>query len=55
MVPVPFSRLAPPRGEQGLGGCLESLELGLDFRFGETHGLEEGDVVVSHGLGVGMI
>ena len=55
MVPVPLSRLAPPRGAQWLAGWLEGLEFGLDSRFGETHGLEEGDVVVSHGLGVGMI
>jgi hypothetical protein len=51
MVPVPFSRLAPPRGAQWLGGWLE----GLEFGFGEAHGLEEGDVVASHGLGVGVI
>ena len=55
MVPVPCSRLAPPRGAQWLGGGLEGLEFGLDFGFGEAHGLEEGDVVVSHGLGVGVI
>ena len=55
MVPVPFSRLAPPRGAQWLGGWLEGLEFGLDFGFGEAHGLEESDVVVSHGLGVGVI
>ena len=45
MVPVPFSRMAPPRGAQGLGGWLEDLELGLDFGFGKAHGLEESDVV----------
>jgi hypothetical protein len=55
MVPATFSRLAPPRGAQWLGGWLEGLELGLDFGFGEAHGLKEGDVVVSHGLGVGVI
>jgi hypothetical protein len=37
MVPVPFSRLAPPRGAQWLGGWLEGLEFGLDFGFGEAH------------------
>jgi hypothetical protein len=55
MVPVPFSRLAPPRGTQWLGGWLEGLEFGLDFGFGEAHGLEESDVVVSYALGVGVI
>ena len=52
---VPLSRLAPPRGAQGLGGWLESLEFGLDYGFGEAQGLEEGDVVAPHGLGVGVI
>jgi hypothetical protein len=37
MVPAPFSRLAPPRGAQGLGGWLEGLEFGLEFGFGEAH------------------
>ena len=43
------------RGRPGLGGGLEGLELGLDFGFGEAHGLEKGDVVASRRLGVGVI
>ena len=55
MVPAPCSLLAPPRGAQGLGGWLEGLEFGLDFGFGEAHGLKENDVVAPYGLGVGVI
>jgi len=55
MMPVPFSRLAPPKRAQWLDGGLEGLEFGLDFEFGKAHLLKEGDVVASHGLGVGVI
>ena len=54
MVPVPLSRLAPPRGAQWLGGWLEGLEFGLDFGFGKAHGLEDGNVVAQKGLGIGV-
>ena len=36
MMPVPFSRLAPPKRAQWLGGGLEGLEFGFDFRHGKA-------------------